>query len=280
MLVGVAQIEPRLGEAERNLEECLGCLEDAAARGCSLLVLPECSSVGYVFDSAGRGGGPCRGDPGPVHRGSRGSVLPSCSVHCVAGMLEREGDLLRNTAVARRAGRSRRALPQVPPALPRRRPVRRRPATSSRSSTRRSGGSGSEICYDLRFPELTRSLALRGAEIVVHPTNWPLEARSNADVLTRARAHENRVFLLIANRVGTGAGRRVLRLEPDLRRARRPDRGGGRAGKRRSSSPRSRSTRPGRRTSCPAPGKYEMSLFGHRRPDLYGTLVEERTPVH
>ena len=51
MLVGVAQIEPKLGERERNLEMCLGRLEEAAADGCSLLVLPECSSAGYVFDS-------------------------------------------------------------------------------------------------------------------------------------------------------------------------------------------------------------------------------------
>ena len=40
MLVAVAQIEPKLGERERNLEACLARLEEAAAAGAELLVLP------------------------------------------------------------------------------------------------------------------------------------------------------------------------------------------------------------------------------------------------
>jgi predicted amidohydrolase len=64
------------------------------------------------------------------------------------------------------------------------------------------GRIGLEICYDLRFSEVTRILALRGAEIVAHPTNFPRAARSNCEFLTRARAAENRVFLLTANRIG------------------------------------------------------------------------------
>jgi predicted amidohydrolase len=48
----VAQIEPRLGEKERNLEACLARLEEAAARGAEVLILPECATPGYIFDSA------------------------------------------------------------------------------------------------------------------------------------------------------------------------------------------------------------------------------------
>jgi hypothetical protein len=48
----VAQIEPKLGEKERNLEVCLTRLEEAAAAGAELLVLPECAIPGYMFDSA------------------------------------------------------------------------------------------------------------------------------------------------------------------------------------------------------------------------------------
>ena len=52
MRVAVAQIEPRLMEKERNLAACLARLEEAAAAGASLLVLPECAVPGYMFSSA------------------------------------------------------------------------------------------------------------------------------------------------------------------------------------------------------------------------------------
>ncbi len=52
MRVAVAQIEPRLGENDGNLETCLARLEQAVAAGAELLVLPECAIPGYMFDSA------------------------------------------------------------------------------------------------------------------------------------------------------------------------------------------------------------------------------------
>ena len=56
------------------------------------------------------------------------------------------------------------------------------------------------VCFDHFFPEATRSLALRGAQIVCHPSNLVLEyAHSN----TITRATENRVFWILANRTGS-----------------------------------------------------------------------------
>ena len=49
MHVAVAQMEPRLGENERNLDVALGRLEEAVAEGAELLVLPECALPGYMF---------------------------------------------------------------------------------------------------------------------------------------------------------------------------------------------------------------------------------------
>ena len=139
------------------------------------------------------------------------------------------------------------------------------------------GRIGVEICYDLRFPEVTRTLALKGADFVAHPTNFPMAAKVQTEVITLARAAENRIFLLTANRVGkerTGEfcgwsqivdpyGRRLaeadeteetlLVAEVDLEKARDKD--------------------------YVVPGEYELYLFGHRRPELYGSLVEERSPV-
>jgi predicted amidohydrolase len=106
-----------------------------------------------------------------------------------------------------------------------------------------------------------------------------VEAAANAELLTTARAYENRIYLLVANRVGsertaefsgrsqivdpagvrlaeTDATSEVLLVaDVDLERARD-------------------------KSIVPAEGIYEMQLFGHRRPELYGVLVEAPQPAH
>jgi len=277
MLVGVVQIEPRLGETERNLEACLARLEEAAAAGCELLVLPECALTGYVFDSFEEAFAQAL-----EARGAETEALDAAcarlGIHAVCGFLARDGELLRNRAVLVGPdgfighydkthlpflGVDRFVAPGEGPLEP---------------FDTAIGRIGIEICYDLRFPEVTRALALAGAEIVAHPTNWPLAARTNADFMTRSRALENRVFLLTANRVGRERsaefcgwsqivdpmGTRLAEADAtsealvvadiDVEEARMKD-------------------------IVPKPGEYEMHLFGHRRPKLYGALVEELHPV-
>ena len=276
MQVAVAQIEPRLAALDRNREACLARLEEAAAAGCKLVVLPECASSGYVFDSPEEALGAAEEIPGPFTDALEAACGRLC-IHCISGMLERDGDDLRNTAVLAGpdglVGRYRKThLPFLG--------VDRFVVAGEEAPVFETplGRIGLEICYDLRFPELTRTLALAGAEIVAHPTNWPVQARSNADVLTRARAHENRVFLLTSNRVGRERdaefcgwsqvcdiwGNRLVEAgeaeqglyvaEIDPAEAREKD-------------------------IVPDPGRYEMRLFDHRRPDLYGALVEEAHPA-
>jgi predicted amidohydrolase len=58
------------------------------------------------------------------------------------------------------------------------------------------------ICYDLRFPEAMRALALDGADIIALPTNWPDGSQNAPQFVTRTRALENRVFVLACNRCG------------------------------------------------------------------------------
>jgi predicted amidohydrolase len=65
-----------------------------------------------------------------------------------------------------------------------------------------AGRLGLMICYDLRFPELCRALALKGAEIIIISAQWPQTRISRWDVLVRARAIENQVFVAAANRCG------------------------------------------------------------------------------
>jgi predicted amidohydrolase len=62
---------------------------------------------------------------------------------------------------------------------------------------------GMTICYDLRFPELYRILALMGAEVLLVPAAFTLNTgRDHWDVLLRARAIENQCFVVAANAYG------------------------------------------------------------------------------
>jgi predicted amidohydrolase len=63
---------------------------------------------------------------------------------------------------------------------------------------------GLSICYDVRFPELYRILALRGARVVAIPAAFTLATtRDHWETLVRARAIEDQLFVVAANQVGT-----------------------------------------------------------------------------
>ncbi|HEX5927867.1 MAG TPA: carbon-nitrogen hydrolase family protein [Solirubrobacterales bacterium] len=63
---------------------------------------------------------------------------------------------------------------------------------------------GLSVCYDLRFPELFRILALRGARLLTVPSAFTTATgRDHWEVLLRARAIENQAFVLAPNQVGT-----------------------------------------------------------------------------
>ncbi len=275
MRVAVAQLDPKLGERERNLEACLQRLDEAVAAGAQLLVLPECAVPGYMFESLEEGLSYAEEVPGPTTE----ALTRACErldAYVVCGMLQRDGDLLRNAAVLVGPGGLigtywKTHLPFLG--------VDRfvTPGDELPVWDTPLGRIGVEICYDLRFPEVTRTLALEGADIVAHPTNFPVAARVQTELITVARAAENRIFLLTANRVGKErrgefcgwsqivdpygtrlaeadeTGEALLVADVDVEKARDKD--------------------------YVIPGEYELYLFGHRRPELYGLLVEERSRV-
>ena len=69
------------------------------------------------------------------------------------------------------------------------------------------------VCYDLRFPELTRAPFLDGAELVCVAAQWPVSRAPHFEVLARALAVANQCFVVAANRTGRDViGRRELEL--------------------------------------------------------------------
>jgi len=68
---------------------------------------------------------------------------------------------------------------------------------------------GMSVCYDIRFPELYRALAARGARILSVPAAFTLRTtRDQWEVMLRARAIENQVFVVAANQFGEHAPRK------------------------------------------------------------------------
>jgi predicted amidohydrolase len=66
---------------------------------------------------------------------------------------------------------------------------------------------GLSVCYDVRFPELYRILAVRGALVLPLPAAFTLATtRDHWEILLRARAIENQVFVVAANQIGSHPG--------------------------------------------------------------------------
>ncbi|MFJ8236218.1 nitrilase-related carbon-nitrogen hydrolase [Ureibacillus sp. NPDC094379] len=63
------------------------------------------------------------------------------------------------------------------------------------------GKIGIVICYDIEFPETSRILALRGAELIIVPSYWSLQSEKRWDIQLPARAVDNTVFILAVNSV-------------------------------------------------------------------------------
>jgi predicted amidohydrolase len=275
MRVAVAQVEPKLGEKEHNLAMCFARLEEAAVAGAELAVFPECAIPGYMWDSAEEALPYAEEIPGPTTEAFERECA-RLNIHAITGLLERDNGTLYNAAILvgpeGLIGSYRKThLPFLG--------VDRfvTPGDEFKVFDTAIGKIGLIICYDLRFPEVTRTLALAGADIVALPTNFPMAARLQCEIIAPARAAENRIYLLVANRVGTERtgefcgrsqivdpfGNRLaetdvttetlLVADVDLELARDKD--------------------------YVVPGEYELYLFGHRRPDLYGALVEEQSAV-
>jgi len=78
------------------------------------------------------------------------------------------------------------------------------------------------VCYDLRFPELLRTQTAQGANILIVSAQWPLSRIDHWRTLLMARAIENQIFVIAANRCGTDSaaggatyGGRSLIIAPD-----------------------------------------------------------------
>jgi N-carbamoylputrescine amidase len=209
--VSCIQFEPVIGDVAGNLARSCALIREAAASGTRLIVLPELANTGYVFETLEEVRG--LAEPAPDGPSARTwcALAQELGTHIVAGVAERDGDILYNSALItgpdgyigtyRKAhlwdrenlffAKGNLGFPVFDTAL---------------------GKIGVAICYDGWFPETFRLLALQGAEIVCVPTNWvpmpdqPVGEAAMANVLHRAAAHSNGIFIACADRVGVERG--------------------------------------------------------------------------
>jgi predicted amidohydrolase len=198
MRVGFYQYDVRFGDKRWNLDR----VERAVAEGAAfdLLVLPELFATGYLFASRAEVAAAAEPVPGGETTTLLERLAHASGGYLVGGLAERDGDALYNSAVlvgpSGYVGRHRKRH------LPRREaPLFDRGGEPEIFDL---GGVavGIALCFESWFPEHTRLLADRSAELLLNPANfggpWSLD-------IARVRALENVVYAVTANRTGREA---------------------------------------------------------------------------
>lgn len=179
----------------------------ARLRRADLVVFPELMEGGYA--ALKRGAAPRTMDAPVVHR--MREVTRRTGTVCFAGTLFMRDGTRRptNTALVFAGGRLRARYDKIhlfPPAGEARFFQRgRRPCTISLPGPGLIAGV--MICFDLRFPELARTLAAQGARVLVVPARWPAARDDAWRTLLKARAVENQCFVVGCNSAGREGGR-------------------------------------------------------------------------
>ena len=205
MRLCVIQMDMRLGESAYNFAHAEALLRRAAAEGADTALLPETWNTGFfpadhLPERSDRGGEAVKALCAPLAR--------ELNINIVAGSVsDRRGGRVYNTAyVFDRQGACLAAYDKTHLFTPM--GEHEHYAAGDHLTTFSLDGHkcGLLICYDLRFPELFRTLALQGVELLLLPAQWPAARRYHWETLTAARAIENQMFVALCNSCGTAAG--------------------------------------------------------------------------
>jgi len=264
-------MEPILLDPEANLEKIINLIHEASKRGAQIAIFPECAVTGYAL-SAEEAVAVAEPIPGPQTQRMSDACREAGLTAVVVGTIEKdEHDRLFNTAaLVGPDGLIARYRKTHLPYLGVDRYLAAGDALPGPFETS-VGRIGMLICYDLRFPEPIRVLALAGAQVILLPTAWPSTATLYPEFMAQSRAAENGLYLIAANRVGEERGTHYLGrsviVGPDgemLVEARAE----GEEILCVDIDP----TRSDHKQRIFVPGEYELYLFEDRRPDLYQTL--------
>ncbi|MFO1077674.1 MAG: nitrilase-related carbon-nitrogen hydrolase [Planctomycetota bacterium] len=191
------QIDVRPGDVAANLAAMSEGLAEAVDAGARLCVLPELWSTSFVptFPDA----------LVAAAEAAEGALRDLSARHdlvLVGSAIERDDDRVFNTARVYEGGDLRGSYRKIHLFSPNAEHRHHTAGDAPLVVPTKLGLLGVLICYDLRFPELSRYYFHRGVEILAVPGQWP-EARSQHwRTLLRARAIENEMFVVGCNRTG------------------------------------------------------------------------------
>jgi predicted amidohydrolase len=207
--IALGQISCQVGNKKRNLNVMEKRVRQAKRVGAELIVFPELSLTGYtVRDRAYELAETVpKGDSmREIERIAKGE-----DAHIVLGAIERSsrtGAVLHNSAVLvgpkGYVGKYRKMYLPTHSVFEEKRYFR--PGYQAEVFDTEVGKIGMIICYDIYFPEITRLLCLKGANLIICISASPSVRRGFFETLTAARAIENGVFLAYVNLAGIEDG--------------------------------------------------------------------------
>ncbi len=183
-----------LGNVDANLKRAVEALHRVAERGAQLAVLPEMWSTGYAYRNLQE---LAAKTPRVLER--IGQECRELNLVSVGSLPELENGRIYNTAYVIDRGEIVASYRKLHLFSTLGEDKFLAAGNHSLVVETSVGRLGIAICYDLRFPELFRKLALEGADLICIPAEWPKPRQVHWQTLLRARAIENQVFVIAAN---------------------------------------------------------------------------------
>ena len=199
LTITLAQMNVPQGQPEANLARARSFAAQAQEAEADLLLLPELWLHGYDLEQAAEWAAPL-GEGGFA---AMAAMAQEFNLHLAGSLLERHAKGVSNTAIlyapdgsllgAYRKMHLFRLMEEHHYLSP---------GDHATLCPTPWGPTGLAICYDLRFPELFRTMALAGAKLFIVPAQWPVKRIEAWLLLARARAIENELIVAACNRVG------------------------------------------------------------------------------
>ena len=206
MKVAAAQIACALGNFAANTRKIGEFARRAKKGGADLVVFPEMSDTGYSMPVIQQHARPWK--EGAICDIQK--IAKDHSIAIIAGISDREGDSIFNAQVVVNSDgnvRGKYRKTHLVTAAPLDERICFSAGNEFVACKIGDLSVGLSICYDLRFPEMARTLAVKyGANVIVNSSAWPTVRAEHLRILAVARAVENQSYYIIANRVGTDDG--------------------------------------------------------------------------
>jgi omega-amidase len=268
MKIAAAQISCVLGDFNANLRQVRDFAAVAKKSGADLVVFPEMVDTGYSMPVIQKHARAWSAGAAPQLQ----KIAREISIAIVAGISDRDGSSVFNAQVfvsAQGEVVAKYRKTHLVTAAPLDERVCLSPGNEFVSCKVGKFTVGLSICYDLRFPEMVRTLAVeRRANVIVNSSAWPVVRAEHLRILALARAVENQSYFIIANRVGTDDGVTFcgssLIVDPSgtILAAASPDR--------------EELIRAEVSEQAIADVRNRVTIFAHRRPELYNVTQSDR----